>query len=69
MIDEHSLKNSFRAVKADILSMQGELMNLKEQQARIIRDLDDLAINMERMSMQRQTPVKKISKKKNSKKK
>ncbi|MFH1152167.1 MAG: hypothetical protein V1788_03535, partial [Nanoarchaeota archaeon] len=40
MIDEHTLKNSFRAIKADILEIQGELMNIKQEQARILVDVD-----------------------------
>jgi hypothetical protein len=40
MIDEHTLKNSFRAIKADILTIQGELLGIKQEQARILVDLE-----------------------------
>lgn len=42
MTDEHTIKNSFRAVKGDILSIQGELLGIKEQQAKILRGLEEI---------------------------
>ncbi len=41
-IDEPSIKNSFRAVKGDILEIQGDLMNIKEQQAKMLVNLEKI---------------------------
>jgi len=43
MINEHGIKNSFRLIKADIIDMQGELLNIKTQQARIMAMLDEIS--------------------------
>jgi hypothetical protein len=66
MIDEHSVKNSFRAVKGDIISLQGEIFGIKEQLARILVILDEIALKMKKP--ERQTG-KKSANKKNYKKK
>ncbi|MFH1608169.1 MAG: hypothetical protein ABIA78_03475 [archaeon] len=42
-MNESSIKNSFRAVKGDIIELQGELLNLKEQHARILIELEKLS--------------------------
>ncbi|MFH1608019.1 MAG: hypothetical protein ABIA78_02700 [archaeon] len=42
MTDEHQIKNSFRAVKADILKIEGELMNIKSQLAQILQEIEHL---------------------------
>jgi len=42
MINEHAIKNSFRAIKADILGVQGDLMNMKMEQAKILMELEKL---------------------------
>lgn len=55
-----TIKNSFRAVKADILRMQGELMSIQERQIHIIEQLEKLASK---------PTAKKVAKKKTSKKK
>ena len=46
MEDEHQIKNSFRAVKADILKIEGELMNIKSQQVHILEQLEKLTSKM-----------------------
>ena len=57
MINEHNLKNSFRAVKGNILEIQGELLNIKIQQAKILAELEKL------------TSKPKVAKRKSTKKK
>ena len=46
MINEHNIASSFRAVKGDILKIEGELMNLKEQQVHILEKLEKLTSKM-----------------------
>lgn len=55
-----AIKNSFRAVKADILRMQGELMSIQERQIHIIEQLEKLAA---KPTAKKKTAKKKISKK------
>ncbi len=42
MEDEHQIKNSFRAVKADILKIEGELLGIKSQQIYILEQLEKI---------------------------
>jgi hypothetical protein len=42
MVNEHALKNSFRAIKSDILGLQGELLNIRNEQAKILIELEKL---------------------------
>ena len=42
MVNEKNLINSFRLAKSDIISIQGELMQLKKQQAEIFLRLEEL---------------------------
>jgi len=55
MINEHGIKNSFRLIKADIIDMQGELLNIKTQQARIMAMLDEIS---EKISQKMKTSAK-----------
>ena len=55
-----TIRNSFRAVKADMMRMQGELMGIQERQIQIIEQLEKLVAK---------PTAKKTAKKKNSKKK
>lgn len=57
MVNEESIKDSFRAVKADILKIEGEILEINEQQAVIFNELAKL------------TAKKKFAKKKTAKKK
>ncbi len=43
MMNENNIKNSFRAVKGEILEIQGELLNIKEQQVKMIMKLEEIA--------------------------
>ncbi|MFH1451819.1 MAG: hypothetical protein ABIF88_01450 [archaeon] len=43
MVNEHNIINSFRLVKSDIISVQGELLNIKEQQARMMIKLEEIS--------------------------
>ncbi len=52
MINKHNIASSFRAVKADILKIEGELMNIKFQQVHILEQLEKLTSKMK-------SPVKK----------
>jgi len=42
MVNEHALKNSFRAIRADMLKLEGDIMSIKEQQAGILVELEML---------------------------
>ncbi|MFH1787727.1 MAG: hypothetical protein ABH811_02980 [archaeon] len=57
MAIENPIKSSFRAVKADIIRIQGELMNIKNQQIHILEQL-------EKMTAQKKPVKKKTVKKK-----
>ena len=46
MVNEHNIASSFRAVKGDILKIEGELMNLKEQQIQILEKLEKISFNL-----------------------
>ena len=60
MINKHSVKNSFRLVKTDILKIEGEMMNIKAQQVRILEQLEKLT-----SKISNKKPVKKkVSRKK-----
>ena len=59
MTDEYAIKNSFRAVKGDIIKIEGELMNLKLQQAKILEQLEKIDALMKKPSRKR--PAKKRS--------
>jgi len=63
MINEHNIKNSFRVVKADILTIQGEFLEIKQQQAKILLQLEKLT------SKPKKKKIKKKAKKKIVKKK
>ncbi len=59
MINEHNIASSFRAVKGDIIKIESELMNLKEQQIKIFEQLEKISF-----SLSKKTTKKKIVKKK-----
>lgn len=60
-----TIRNSFRAVKADILKIEGELMNIKAQQVRILEQLEKFASKKAtKKTAKKKTAKKKISKKK-----
>jgi hypothetical protein len=40
VVNKNSIKNSFRLVKTDIIKIEGELMNIKTQIAKIFQELD-----------------------------
>ena len=62
MINEHNIASSFRAVKGDIIKIESELMNLKEQQLHILEQLEKLNSKLKIVSAK---PIKrKTSKKK-----
>jgi protein-arginine kinase activator protein McsA len=46
MINEQSIANSFRAVKGDIFKIEGELINMKEQQIHILEKLEKLTLKL-----------------------
>ena len=60
MTNQHTIKNSFRAVKADMMRIQGELIGIQERQVHILEQLEKLAAK---------ATAKKTAKKKTSKKK
>lgn len=43
MVDEQNLSQSFRRIKADIMNLQGEILNIKEMQAHIAVELEALS--------------------------
>ncbi|MBU2104493.1 MAG: hypothetical protein KKF67_01815 [Nanoarchaeota archaeon] len=65
MIDEHSIKNSFRAVKGDIISLQGEIFGIKEQLIKILIALDEISLKIKKpVNQVKKKPVKKTTSKK-----
>lgn len=67
--DNSTIKNSFRAVKADILQIQGELMNIKAQQIQILEQIEKFASKLSATPRKTAIAKKKTSKKKVVKKK
>lgn len=66
--DDSTIKNSFRAVKADILQIQGELMNIKAQQIQILEQIEKFASKLSATPKKTIIAKKKVVKKKVSKK-
>lgn len=63
MVNEHNLKNSFRAIKSDIMKIEGDIMNIRTQQAEILVELEKLTSLMKKPAKKK--PVKKkVSRKK-----
>lgn len=42
MVNELNIKNSFRSVKADILRLHGELLNIRQEQVKILVELEKM---------------------------
>ncbi|MGD9275877.1 MAG: hypothetical protein PVJ67_01765 [Candidatus Pacearchaeota archaeon] len=57
MVNKHNLKNSFRAIKSDIMKIEGDIMNIRTQQAEILVELEKLTATTKK-------PVKKKTSKK-----
>lgn len=64
MVNEKSLAESFRKIKADIMSIQGEILEIKEEQGKTL-----LKLNFLTEKLHAKKPVKKKSKKRTSKSK
>jgi len=62
MANKLNIANSFRAVKVDILKIEGELLGIKEQQTHILEQLEKLTSKLERPA-RKKISTKKISKK------
>lgn len=62
MVNERNLVNSFRLAKSDIISIQGELMELKKNQAEIFLKLEKL-IKKRSSNSEEKKKAKKSSKK------
>ena len=64
MADEHTIKNSFRAVKGDILKIEGDLLNMEKTQAKILLQLEKLTTKAKKKVIKKKSVKKKVKKKK-----
>jgi len=55
MANKLNIANSFRAVKVDILKIEGELLGIKEQQTHILEQLEKLTSKLEKSARKKIT--------------